>query len=160
MDTMPLDHKIILVLHFLGGIYTFNSAILFSTLAWTIADMIRVISNRVIDYCNIAGQQGRNKNLIGKGKLKDVIICWRRQYLLTDRVVGEINNSFGFILLTLTASGFIRMVSSSFQLMSISGIVYWRQVYTLVYFMVAELAYLATIAYVCHRLEKEVNTLR
>lgn len=119
-----------------------------------IVEMLRILSDRVRYYgeaCNLPRLTNqKTRHLI------DVTTTWRRQYLLIDQLVDELNESFGLILLILTASGFIRMVNNSFQLITAVSFSYLMRFTSLAYFTVWEIGYLVGIAYVCHRIQKEV----
>lgn len=92
-------------------IFPYLGSILFCSLGWMASVMFQIMAEE-IDSAKL------DSNDCCLMVTTSFIDGWRRRYFLIVEFVDEINRHFGFILLVITASEFVRMTNSSFHLLT------------------------------------------
>lgn len=93
--------------------FPYVGTILFCCLGWMASIMLRIMAEEI--QTSIIN---RPDNYV---RLNNWVLMsfdgWRRRYFLVIEFVHQINCHFGFILLVITASEFVRITNTSFQLL-------------------------------------------
>jgi len=132
-----------------GDIHYFNAVTLFLCLSWMLVHILKVFGQRIEYNCH------KNQSLT---VLKHKVSDWKRHYLLINRLVDQLNNCFGVILLVIFTVAFIRSVNFCFTITSSFGhrkgwTVGWNgdeASFGMVYFLLIELFLIVQVAYVSH----------
>ena len=147
----PLWAKLVVALTSLLKIYPICGFILLISLTWMVSELLKIFGKR-ISNCHHETQTIRKHN---KDTSKNMLDEWKRHYLLIDRLVEELNCSFGFIILILVSSTFVRIINSLFKLMSSfnQGGGFFIQIF----FLLIDCMSLALMAYASYRVPHEVS---
>lgn len=151
--------KLILTLNHALVIYPNSAGVLFLSLAWVAAKCLQVLSERIEEKANQVWV-GRQTVLINIQKNDDderMVDEWKRLYLLIDHLVEEINRSFGFPLLIIFTSVFVRIINNLFSVMvSFDGKELDEGYNGRIHFLLMDFFGIMLPAYVSHRIKEEV----
>lgn len=146
-------------------IYAFSSTILFACLAFTLGNLIQIISDQVKLCWNYqmikkSIKTSRNNEESSNALLLNLLDEWKSQYLLIRCIIDELNDTFNLALLIVTSSTFVRLINNSFSLLTpmIRGTSLINNI-SLYLIMIQDAFILVLISYVSHRLESKVKYL-
>lgn len=111
VTSLPTPHVVFSALNMVSLIFPYLGSILFCSLGWMASVMFQIMAEE-IDSAKL------DSNDCCLMVTTSFIDGWRRRYFLIVEFVDEINRHFGFILLVITASEFVRMTNSSFHLLT------------------------------------------
>ncbi len=83
---------------------------------------------------------------------------WKSQYLAIDCLIQDLNSTFGFTLLVIISTTFVRLIYNTFMALTPMTVgTSWIE-YMYIYFtMVQDIFILVLISFVCHRMESKVH---
>lgn len=147
----PLWAKFVVVLTSLLKIYPALAFVLLISLTWMVAELLKIFVNRISECYHETKSVRKNSNAA-----ENVLDEWKRHYLLIDRLIEELNRSFGFIILILVSSTFVKIINSLFKLMSnFNDGGGW--VIIQLFFLLLDCISLTLMAYTSHRVSREVK---
>jgi len=154
--------KFFYILNFFLIIYPQCADLLFLSLAWMLVKHLKIFTERIKKRVRWEEKQrlftSKSELLSSDERILDE---WKRHYLLIDRLVQELNLSFGFVQLVLVSSTFLRFVNGMFKV-----ILNFKEDFDeekggymeLHLFLILEFISLSLGAYVSQRIDQEVTT--
>ncbi len=130
-------------------VYPYLGSILFSCLGWMASAMLRILAEEIVIVA------GAEPSAVG-----GLLDSWRRRYLLIVHLVHQMSRYFGFVLLVVITTEFVRMTSTSFFLLVDYQSDKWRASTILMTFdFLKETTCFFILLYIPSRIRQEVRIL-
>ncbi|KAI9562554.1 hypothetical protein GHT06_010007 [Daphnia sinensis] len=110
VTSLPTPHVVVSALNMVSLIFPYLGSILFCSLGWMASVLFQIMAEE-IDSTKL---EANDDCLV----VASFIDEWRRRYFIIVEFVDEISRHFGFLLLVITASEFVRMTNTSFHLLT------------------------------------------
>ena len=163
---LSLYEQIFFMMQVVALLIAYFGGTLFCCLCWMASVMMRMLADdirsqrrhhRRLQHCRFRTAH-QSSCWTGQTDWTSMVDCWRRRYLLTAELVHQTSRNFGFVLLVLITSEFVRMTNTSFNLLTDFNGANWTTLTMLVMLdFFKEIVYLCILLYVPSRISYEVS---